>query len=74
MAKGEGRKTEVHLRALRVGPPLDKVRRGVGTTALLSDGASLDSAFLQLVVGQAHRVQERIPAWVAVEIFEKRIF
>src|SRR4029077_10386549 len=28
---------------------------------------------LQLVVGQAHRVQERVPTRVVAEIFEKRI-
>src|SRR6266446_7697322 len=35
---------------------------------------SLASACLQLVVGQAHRVEESVPAGVAVEIFEERIF
>jgi hypothetical protein len=67
MAKGEGKKTEVHLRPLRIGPPLDKVRRGFGTTAFLVD-ANLESGGLQLVVGQAHRAEKSVPTRVAVEI------
>ena len=34
----------------------------------------LAGAHLQLVVAQAHRAQERVPARVAMEIFEERIF
>ena len=68
MAKGQGKETEVHLRPLRIGPQLDKVRRGFGATAFLSDDASLESGGLQLIVGQAHGVEERAPSRVVVQI------
>jgi hypothetical protein len=34
----------------------------------VGDDANLASACLQLVIGQTHGVQERVPAWVVVKI------